>query len=383
MKRRILSDWLTHRVGVAACVALAWVVAFPAIAAAQVEPVDTIADADVSGLDAEAATGDFNEQFYRRFSKIVVADRGSGTLTVISTRNDQVIDTLELPPGDNPAEPMYVYYTPIKNRFFVGDRGNNRVVAYNARTLEVDGMAPCGAGVFHMWGNLRKRQLWVNNDVDNTTSVIDMRTLNTIATVPTPDDLVAANGKPHDVILSPNGKFAYVSVIGVDGDFDYVVQYSTRTFAEVNRIAVGGDPHLSLTWRNRNLYVPCQDTGEVYVLDRRTLDVEKVVDVPGAHGAGMTLNGRFFYTSNLPGGGDDALWTIDTKTNEVIGEPTDAPYTVPHNIALTPTGGKLYLTHSGPNDKVTIYRTSRWDPTPQYVGEVTTGSNPFGLAWVP
>ncbi len=136
----------------------------------------------------------------------MVADRGSGTVTVISTRSDAVIDTLEMPPGDNPPEPMYDVYTPVRNRLLVGDRGNDRVVA---------------------------------------------------------------------------------------------------------------------------------------------------------------------------------LWTIDTHTNKVVGEPVDAPYSVPHNIALTPGGRKLYLTHSGPNDKVSIYWIGRGDPTPALIGEVTTGADPFGLAWVP
>ena len=315
--------------------------------------------------------------------KIVVADRGSGTLTVISARTDEVVATLEMPAGDDAPEPMYVYYTPIGNRFFVGDRGNDRVVAYNARTLEVDTVVPAGAGVFHMWGNTVNKQLWVNNDVDNTSTVIDLRTLETVATVPTPADLVATGGKPHDVVLEPRGSFAYVTVLGVAGENDYVIQYDTVTFEEVGRAAVGQDPHVSLTRRNELLYVPCQNTDEVYILDRRTMGTVDVLDVPGAHGAGMPLNGRHFYTANLPGGGAQALWTIDVQTGAVVGEPVDAPYSVPHNIALTPSGTKLYLTHSGPNDKVTVYRATQSDPVPVLVGEVTTGANPFGLAWIP
>jgi DNA-binding beta-propeller fold protein YncE len=315
--------------------------------------------------------------------KIVVADRGSGTVTVISTHTDAVMETLELPPGDNPPEPMYVYYTPIRNRFFVGDRANDRVVAYSARTLEVEATVPTGVGVFHMWGNTVSKQLWVNNDIDNTSTVIDLRTLETIATVPTPEDLVAVGGKPHDVILAPSGLVAYVTVLGVEGENDYVVQYCTETFEETGRAPVGKDPHVSLTRRNWLLYVPCQNTDEVYILNRWTMDTVKVLDVPGAHGAGMPLNGRHFYTTNLSGGGDQALWTIDTRTNEVVGEPVDAPYAVPPNIALTPGGRKLYVTHSGPNDKVTVYVVSRNDPVPEFIGEVTTGMNPFGLAWVP
>jgi DNA-binding beta-propeller fold protein YncE len=222
------------------------------------------------------------------------------------------------------------------------------------------------------------------DDFANTSTVINMKTLEVIATVPTPDDLVALGGKPHDVFLSPYGFFAYVTVLGVDGDSDYVVQYSTWTFEEIGRAAVGKDPHVSATFRNFYLYVPCQNSDAVFVLNRITMDVVDMLDVPGAHGAGMSLSGKYFYTSNLPGGGEDALWVISTKTNQVVGDPVDSPFAVPHNIALTPNGKKLYLTHSGgSSDKVTVYKIKWNDPTPILIGEVTTGFNPFGIAYVP
>lgn len=316
--------------------------------------------------------------------KIVVANRASGTISVISTYTDQILGTFDLPSGDNAPEPMYVVYSPAGHRVFVGDRANDRIVVFDALDYSVEATVEAGAGVFHMWADPQGRQLWVNNDIDATTTVISPRTLQVLATVPTPADLVAQGGVPHDVILSHTGRFAYISVVGVPGDYDYVVQFDTRTLQEIGRAAVGKDPHLSPTERNRLLYVPSQVGNTVHVLDRRTLAPVTEIPVPGAHGAGMSRNGRFFYTTNLPGGGADGLYTINTRTNRIIGQPTDTPYEVPHNIALTPNGGKLYVTHSGPTaDKVTIYTTERYDPAPVYAGEVSVGLNPFGLAYVP
>ncbi len=318
--------------------------------------------------------------------KIVVANRGSGDISVIDARAGTPIATVDLPQGaqDNPPEPMYVVYTRTGDRFFVGDRANNRVVAFDADDFSVLGTAPAGQGVFHMWADPRGRQLWVNNDIDKTTTVIDPASLAVLATVPTPADLVALDGKPHDVILDPQGRMAYVSVVGLQGDHDYVVQYSTATFEETGRAAVGKDPHLSLTRRNGLLYVPSQGGNAVYILNRTTMALVDVLPVPGAHGAGMSFNGKTFYTTNLPGGGTDALFTIDTRTNQVIGEAVDSPYAVPHNIALTPFPGKLYVTHSGgTSDKVTFYDVSGSDPIPVFAGEVIVGTNPFGLSYVP
>jgi DNA-binding beta-propeller fold protein YncE len=316
--------------------------------------------------------------------RVVVANRGSGSISVIDAKTDALIGTYPLPSGDLAPEPMYVVYTPANNRVFVGDRANDRVVVFNARDFSVEATVAAGAGVFHMWADPQNQQLWVNNDIDNTSTVLDPQTLETLATVPTPADLVAMGGKPHDVILDPTGDSAYVTVLGLSGDHDYVVKFSTKTFSEVGRAPVGKDPHVSLARQNDFLYVPSQNSNVVIVLDRETLALVTEIPVPGAHGAGMTRNGKVFYTTNLPGGGTDGLFAIDTRTNTVIGEPVDTPYAVPHNIALTNNGKKLFLTHSGPTaDKVTIYTSSGNDPIPVLSGEVTVGLNPFGLTFIP
>jgi YVTN family beta-propeller protein len=322
----------------------------------------------------------------RSHGKIVVANRGSGDISVIDARRGELLMNVPLPQDadDNFPEPMYVVYTRPGNRVFVGDRANDRVVVFDAEDFSVIDTVHTGAGVFHMWADRRGKQLWVNNDIDNTTTVINPRTLNVIATVPTPADLVEMGGKPHDVILGPFGKLAYISVLGLSGDHDTIVQFRTDTFEEIGRAAVGKDPHLSLNGRNRFLYVPTQGNDAVYILNRFTMSQVDVLDIPGAHGAGMTFNGRYFYTTNLPGGGTDALFTIDTKRNAVIGDPVDTPYPVPHNIALTLVPGKLFLTHSGgTSDKVTFYDVNNRNPVPVYAGEVTVGLNPFGLSFVP
>lgn len=336
----------------------------------------------ITGADSRANAAAGNPNGADRQGRIVVANRGSGTISVIDVRTDTVTGTYALPAGTNPPEPMYVFYTPIRDRVFVGDRANNRVVVFDAADFSVEATVPAGAGVFHMWGSRRNKQLWVNNDIDKTITVIDMACLNVIATIPVPADLVAAGGRPHDVILEPKEPFAYITMIGVGGPSDFVVKYSTETFTEVGRAAVGKDAHLSLTRQHNRLFVPCQLTNAVVVLDSETMTTVATIPIPGAHGAGMTRNGRWFYTTNLPGGGNAALWAIDTKTKAVVG-PTNTPYTTPHNIELTPNGNKLYLTHSGTNNKVTIYNVSHQNPLPVLAGEVTVGTNPFGIEFVP
>ena len=286
-----------------------------------------------------------------------------------------------LPPGDASPEPMYVTYVKRTNQVFVGDRANNRVVVFDADDYSVTGTIAAGNGVFHQWADPRGRQLWVNNDIDNTATGIDPQTLSVLGTVAMPADLVDAGYKPHDVILDSKGRFAFVTLLGGD-THDWLVKFDTADFTEVGRAEVGLDPHVSLTQRNGLIYVAAQNSNVVTVLDRTTLELVTELAVPGAHGAGMTPNGKVFYTTNLPGGGTDGLFAIDIGTNTVIGS-ADTPYAVPHNIVVT-KNDKLFLTHSGAtSDTVTIYDVTTNNPIPEYRGEVMVGLNPFGLAYVP
>jgi len=314
--------------------------------------------------------------------EVVVANRASGSISIIDVQTNQLIDTVPLPEDGNLPEPMYVVFVEEENQVFVGDRANDRVVVFDADDYSVVDTVDTGAGVFHMWADDRGRLLWVNNDMDKTATVIDPASLDVIATVDMPADLVADGYIPHDVILDPKGRFAYVTMLGGSGPSDFLVQFSTDTFEEVNRAEAGKDPHVSLTQNNKLIYVPVQGSSLVNVFNRETLELVEEITIPGAHGAFMSPNGQVFYTSNLPGGGTDGLFAIDTKTNNVIGS-ADTPYPVPHNIVVT-KNKTLFLTHSGgTSDKVTIYSVSVADPISTLIGEVTVGFNPFGLAYVP
>ncbi len=313
---------------------------------------------------------------------IVVANRASADISVIDVATDAVTN-IPMPAGANVSEPMYVVYSTGRALVFVGDRANDRVVAFRASDFSVVTEIPTGDGVFHMWASDTADQLWVNNDVDNTITVIDTVDLSVITTVPTPADLVALGGKPHDVVLEPNRPYAYVSMLGVAGANDYVVKYSLDTFQEVARQAVGQDPHVSLARQSNLLYVPCQNSNAVFVLDRDTLALMPPIPVANAHGAGMSRNGKAFYTTNIAGGGVDALVEIDTKTNGVV-EAWDTNFPVAHNIALTPNGKKIYVTHSGAvADKVSIFTRQNKNQPPSLIAAVTVGNNPFGLAYAP
>ena len=90
-------------------------------------------------------------------NRVVVANRASGSISVIDSDQNTVLGNYDMP--DN-GEPMYAVYNSSNQTVLVGDY-NGKVVAFDAITFEVTGTAEAGAGVFHMWGSPDNQQLWV------------------------------------------------------------------------------------------------------------------------------------------------------------------------------------------------------------------------------
>ncbi len=305
-------------------------------------------------------------------NRTVIANRASGTISVIDNDEQSVIMTVAMP---NNGQPMYVVHNSSNNTVLVGDY-NGKIVSFDGESLELIGSVDAGQGVFHMWLSPNSQQLWVNNELDKTISVIDPNGLVEIATIQLPDDLLAAGYKPHDVIIAPDNAAAFVTLLGPLAE-DYVLKYSTSTFLETARVAVGIDPHVSLTAANDLLYVASQGSSELAILNRSDLSQVDVLSIPNAHGLGINNSGTYLYVGNISEGGVNATYTVDLTTNTLVGSPVDAPFAAPHNYAVSDDDGLLYITHSGAtNNQVSVYSL---DPTPTLVTTIMVENNPFGL----
>ena len=305
-------------------------------------------------------------------NRVVIANRASGSISVINSDNDNVIGTYDMP---NNGEPMYVVHNETDHSILVGNYKGS-VVAFNDKDFSIIGEVNVGKGVFHMWLSPDNKQLWVNNEIDKSISVVDPLTMTEIIRFDIPTDL-KDNYKPHDVIVMPDNSAAFVTFIGSsDMQPDYVLKYDAVSFDETARAAVGRDPHVSLTSANPYLYVASQDASELKVLNRSDLSEETTLNIPNAHGLGMNHAGTYLYVGNISQGGMDATYTVDLSTNTILGTPVSSPASAPHNYAVNAKDDKLYLTHSGSNDIVSVYDLS---PTPVLTKTIQVGTNPFGL----
>lgn len=317
---------------------------------------------------------------------IVIANRGDGTISIIDEATQTVADTIPLPPADNPATPGYVVWSATRDRLYVGDDANRRIVVLSGQDLSHVTDMPVVGDVFHIWHN--ESQLWAVDRIDKSVAVFDMDSHAWITSIPMPADLTAAGGIPHDVVVDAD--HAFVSLLGIDMAPDAVVRFDTTTLTESGRMAVGEDPHLFLHPLNRNLYVACQDSDVVHVFDRDTLATVTTVPVDGGHGVWIPPDGGRLYVTNFAGHevvgppdprGAFALSTIDTTSHTVI-DRTHADDSAPHNIASNASGSRLYVTHSNGGTNVGVYRVATSSAPPREFDQLTVGANPFGICRV-
>ena len=305
---------------------------------------------------------------------VVVANRGSGDISVIDTKTLSV-GNYPLPAlrGGETAEPMYVSHDSRHDRVLVGDRGSSSIVAFDDETYAVVGSVTVGDGVFHQWLEVNREQLWVVGDTSQTVSVVDSSDLSLITTIPLSADVVADGGKPHDVFVKGNN--AFVSVLNLDDGSGLVIRYSTKTFNETGRIATGADPHLFV--RSSKLYVASQGGHSVSRFHANTLAPLGAQPIPNAHGLFVTKRNEVFVT-NIAGAGDEALWELDGRLTRVTDTADTAP--TPHNLTVD-NRRQLWVTHSGATaNQVSVVELTRAGFGAS--SSVAVGTNPFGLAFV-
>ncbi|MFT5818827.1 MAG: YVTN family beta-propeller protein [Crocinitomix sp.] len=303
------------------------------------------------------------------FEEIVItANRIDQSVSFINAETNEVVETLFIPDSD----PVYALYVYQNDKIYIADRAQNSVHIVDPDSRTVESSITVGNGVFHMWADKQGSQLWVNNDVDKTVSVIDLSSNTVMETV----DLGV---KPHDVFLRDNGSKAYVSIFSEMDTPDSVFLYSTSTFERMHAVPVEKDAHLFFVKNGNRVFVACQ-SGTLIVLNGANLNEITRVDLPGSHGIYHSPENNYLYVTNILG---DQIYTVDDSDGELIVSPFDTEIAAPHNLVVNRDGDKLFVTHSFMGvveDKVTAY-TLGSDGSIVSDETITVGTLPFGIAY--
>lgn len=169
---------------------------------------------------------------------------------------------------------------------------------------------------------------------------------------------------PHNVQVDDQGEYYYVTLIRGN----LLRKYDAKTQVLLGEVGVGTSPaHVVITQDGSKAYVTNfdQTIGRVYVVNTATMTVMRVISVPGlmraTHGARLSHDGRFFYTSN---NGTDLLTVVATSNDSIVAHIPLAPDVPPfgsfvykpYQIAVRGDDRFIYVTCSGTNQVSVIER---------------------------
>jgi YVTN family beta-propeller protein len=169
--------------------------------------------------------------------------------------------------------------------------------------------------------------LLVANKGDQTLAIVDPVAGKTVATVP--EDGVTG----HEVVASPDGRFAYVPIFGdsgvgragTDGRLVRVIDINQRKVVGTVDFGKGVRPHCAVFGpRNGLLYVTTELENSVSIIDPATLKVVGAIPTgqPESHMLAITRDGRRGYTSNV---GSGTVSVLDLESNTLITTIAAAP----------------------------------------------------------
>jgi YVTN family beta-propeller protein len=211
-------------------------------------------------------------------------------------------------------------------------------------------------GVLALPSFVSAQKLLVANQGDHTMLVIDTASRKTLATVG-----VDING--HEVVASPDGKFAYVPIYGnsgigrpgTDGSTVEVIDIAAGRALHIIDLGKPLRPHCAKFGPDGLLYVSAELANALDVIDPKTRNV--LAEVPtgskDSHMFVITPDGARAYTANVFAGSVSALDLRKRTAITVIPVADEV-----QRISITPDGGRV-LTHDQKKPRIAVIDTSK------------------------
>lgn len=189
-------------------------------------------------------------------------------------------------------------------------------------------------------------KVYVADEESDTVSVLDATSFAKIATIP-------VGREPHNVQVSPNGRWAWVTNNG---------ERETKE-EEKGHKGMAQREHEAMT-----------EVGQVWVIDTTADTVAAKVSV-GMHPAHVVLtpDGRFAYVTN---GGENTVSVVDTEARRVVATIPVGAY--PHGIRISPDGKQAYVANQKGGTVSVIDTEARKE-----VAQIPVGKGPAQVGFTP
>ncbi|TQM14709.1 YVTN family beta-propeller protein [Pseudonocardia kunmingensis] len=213
------------------------------------------------------------------------------------------------------------------------------------------------------------RQAYIANRTAGVVTVVDTAVDRVTATIPVPA------GPPQFLSFSPDGRRIYVSIWNEARTIAAVGVLDTTTNSVIATIPVRTRPFLAaVTHDGKWLYVPNHDSGTLSVIDTATHVVTTEIKVaPNPHWIEFSTDGSRAYIANHE---SNLVSVLDTSNNTVLAEvPVERS---PHSVAVHPTR-PLVANVNYDAASVTMIDTN----TERVIATIDVGANPQDITWAP
>ncbi|HDQ98822.1 MAG TPA: YncE family protein [candidate division WOR-3 bacterium] len=275
---------------------------------------------------------------------------------------DSVLTTVTV--GDRPTA---LAWNATNSRLYVANRNSGTVSVIDGATNSVIATVPVASAPAALaWDSLHNKVYCVNEGSRSVT-VIDGAGNSVVATVPT-------GAAPRDVCLNPVSGKVYVANYGSGANSVTVIDAAGDSVLAT--VTTGQRPR-ALAWNpvNNRVYVACFSSNSVTVIDGETNAVVDSVGVGWSPAAVAVVEDQnHIYVANS-GSASNSVTVMDGATNTVIQHV--AVGAKPAAVGWNSTGNKVYVANEDAGSVSVIRTTDR-----QVVAVIGTGSQPCAVRWL-
>ncbi len=274
--------------------------------------------------------------------RLYVCDQEEAKISVIDPGKKVIMRTVDLTQWgySQTARPHSIAVEPDGAYWYVSLIGADRVLKFDANNHLVDEVTvdtPALVGLHLPSGRLYVSRFMSGHHVPQSIAAIKTADMTLAAEVP------VLYSMPHALGIAPNGAF----VLTASMDANQLIRINPGTDEVDDFIALGDNKavlHLDIAPDNRTVYVTCQLSAEVAVVDIVSRSVQFIRTGIGQQPWHVLFNadGSLAYVTNSA---SSSISIINTATSTVEAVIADNRLAEPHGLILSKDGRRLYVTN--------------------------------------
>lgn len=259
-------------------------------------------------------------------------------------------------------------YSILANDFFIG---------VSASTTAINLLLPSTANTGQTYKVMDELGTSATNAINILGNVSNFNNFVTLATV-------NAGTLPWGVVVTPNGKYAYV--INKDSNNVTVIKnVDTNTPIFLKNITVGSAPYALQVSPNGNLvYVVNANSNNVSVIQNASTDnptIQKTMSVGSLpESIVITPDGSHAFVANTNTGGVSVFYNVSSSAQSAS---AIAVGSTPYSMAVTPNGNYVYVNNLYSSSVSIIKDASSASLAPTLLTTLTVGTNPYCVVITP